>query len=1251
MNARSTVSRLILFILVLLFCGALAGADDLTSYWQYQDPGVRLRLLTASRTKQPAARTLLGAALIRTREDATAEAVNAWRAYYLAAPTSWAASAYWPDFVQVARDTGRWSALEDAAHAILAAKGAPLELRTSARLVLADALDRAGKPADADRGRAALGYVRKWRVIGPFENVSQSGFDKAFPPETEIAFNKSYPGADNLSLQWHDLLVVSRAGECLVGVALGDRAESAYYAVTAVNAAKAQPVWLHFNPTGASKIFVNGRQVFTDELMREADLLDADPFRVRIELQAGWNTILVKLASSDYYEMNYNSVAFGLRLTTLQGGDLPALPIDPAQARTQTRMVPDGATATAECVTVARLRALEQTPEVAGTLGFQLSWSGDNEAAVTVLRPAVQQAPKSGWLHWALSQALSNDECYDEAKTERELARKHNPHIVEAEIGYFDEQSDELDPADYLKLLKQSAQSHPASASLQGKLVYAYLRAELVPDAMKAAERAYQLAGGTDNAIALIENYDNHDRAAEANKLLQRALLADPCSSNLLERSAYKLSANGKSAEAIARYQQLLQLYRPLPYYRQSIADLYLGKKNYAQAEQALNYLRRQCPQDAEVCTKLADVMLAQQRKPEAIALYKLAITLDPTDVSLRSKVKVIAGEKPVIELAPITRPEPILIRAAAMKKPGKASACILLKEAWGVVYPDYATEMHEHIIMKVFDKAGVEQYESFSIGDPTSTSSDTIESARLIKADGTIEDLTDEAEGCDVTFPSLAPGDVIDVTCRIEDYPRGALNQYFWADRQFTDGEVPIELSRYLLITPPDMNFTVRTHGDIPEPAVTEAQGWRIRDWRKENIPAGVSELGGPGARDVECWLDISTIPSWREITRWYRDLAGPRCVPDAAIRAKATELTKDAGSEEAKIRALVDYVAREIRYQSMPFRMSAYIPTKGKKVMRDRYGDCKDKAALLAALLATIDIKADLALVNPRSDGLTPVLPSPRFTHVINRIHTANGPVWVDATAEHQQYGMLPTEDQGIWALIIDADTSELAQTPVASTTELNSDFQYDVNLDAAYRLQGALAFQAKGELGGMLRYAITQVPESGREMMLRMVGGKLLPALTYDTGSLENLEDREQPMVVNLKFHADNYGAVAGNFVVVRMPWMFGVSDFESMFSGDERKQDLEIGSGSGREHFAVRLQLPTGYTPQELPPVNERTTPWGNYRVSYHMDGTTLIAEADRTLSVLRIPAKDFPGFRDFIRAFQQEEKRQIVLVKQ
>jgi hypothetical protein len=45
----------------------------------------------------------------------------------------------------------------------------------------------------------------KWYAIGPFDNAGGKGFDTVYPPETEIALDKSYSGKDKLTVRWKEV--------------------------------------------------------------------------------------------------------------------------------------------------------------------------------------------------------------------------------------------------------------------------------------------------------------------------------------------------------------------------------------------------------------------------------------------------------------------------------------------------------------------------------------------------------------------------------------------------------------------------------------------------------------------------------------------------------------------------------------------------------------------------------------------------------------------------------------------------------------------------------------------------------------------------------------------------------------------------------------------------------------------------------------------------------------------------------------
>lgn len=1252
MNSLSRIIRRLpslVAVVVLAHC-SIAAASSATDGWQklWSNQNLEARAAFTAALKQNPGDSLArrGLGVLDIEEDCDADALDAWAPLYKVAPAHWSALAYWPRLVDLAHQTGRWAPLEQAAHSILAAPGSAPQLRDSARLAMAFIAQCAGQTAAAEAQWSALGFVRNWRAIGPFDNVSLSGFDKPFPPEQEIAFDRHYPGKDDLDLHWRPLPLVTHDGQCDVAASLGDRGANVFYLATALFSPQEQPVLLRMDPTGATKLFINGRLVFLDDKYREHYPLVADPFQAPATLRQGWNTVLIKLADNE--KLN---AAIALRVTTPSGEDVKGLLVDPVHVASGPVEANAAKTVAADSTWAAPLRPHAQDPEAAIALASALRAAHDYGAAEAVLRTALKRLPDSGWLHWQLSLTLMADDQADDARSERDLASKNNPRLISAGISQLNDHEAAYAPADLIQRLKSLQAISPESALVQWELAAAYDKQGLQADALKAARAAVADNGGSESLVALAKLYDEQDRKADGDQVLATALRTAPDSQTLLQERAAMLADRGLTADAIAQYLRLLQVEPAQPGVEMELADLYRSQKTAPKAAQILRAARAQRPQDANICSRLADVLQEAGDTQGAIRLYNTAIQLDPSQVALRDKIQLLAKQQPVIDLAPATSSETVLAGAPKVVDVPGADVVMLLDEAREVVYPDYATFMRAHQIIKIMDEAGAQRYEFYPLGRSSSTETATIESARVIKADGKVVDVTHDSGGAEAAFPSLSAGDTIDVTYRTENYQRGALAHEFWSQWGFSMPDTAVKLSRYVLISPPAMPLQTRDHGPVPQPTVKDVKGWRIREWRMTNIPAVKEEVMAPGGMDFGTWLDLSTISSWSTIVKWYRDLSAPRCVPDAVVRAKALELAKGAKTDEDKLRAIVHYVAQDIHYQSTPFRLSAYVPTEGKQVVRERYGDCKDKAALLTSLLAAVGIKSKMVLLSPRDHGVTPYLPSPRFNHAIAVVDTSKGPLWVDATADQMQFGDLPMPDQGVPALIIDDATKDLTLTPVMPITSSDLTTTHTDSLSATGRLSGSVEISASADWAWMLRSAFRMVPESKRDDALRGLVSKLVESAHYEGGSLNNLSDPDKPLVIQARYHADNYGTQAGNFLLIRLPWDTGFNDgLDALTADPVRKQDLETAQMRGDQVSTLQLQLPPGYAPQDLQPEVHAQCPWGSYRITYRMDGNTLNAREEVKISPLRVPAQDVPKFLAFLRAHQQEIRKELVLKK-
>ena len=146
---------------------------------------------------------------------------------------------------------------------------------------------------------------------------------------------------------------------------------------------------------------------------------------------------------------------------------------------------------------------------------------------------------------------------------------------------------------------------------------------------------------------------------------------------------------------------------------------------------------------------------------------------------------------------------------------------------------------------------------------------------------------------------------------------------------------------------------------------------------WEMRNLPRIEDEPASPSVRSLAAYLAVkygpptgSTAPavksfdSWSDVSKWYTELADPQVAPDDAIATKARELTSSAKTELEKIQAIGRYV-QNLQYVSIQIGIGGWRPHAATQVFAKQYGDCKDKANLMRAMLRAVKLEAYPVLI----------------------------------------------------------------------------------------------------------------------------------------------------------------------------------------------------------------------------------------------------------------------------------------------
>ena len=211
-------------------------------------------------------------------------------------------------------------------------------------------------------------------------------------------------------------------------------------------------------------------------------------------------------------------------------------------------------------------------------------------------------------------------------------------------------------------------------------------------------------------------------------------------------------------------------------------------------------------------------------------------------------------------------------------------------------------------------------------------------------------------------------------------------------------------------------------------QPEQAETRYGRVLKWRFRGLPPIRDEPLAPPDRTPR--LLLSTFPDWEAFASWYRGLIrqADQLTPEIAARAK--EVTASARTEREKVVALYNEVTR-LRYVAVPLGVNSHRPHAAANVLKNRYGDCKDKANLFNTLLGALGIHSDLVLV-PRFTQADEAVPGLAFNHAISRVRLESGVIWADTTDDVSRFGLLPPGDPGRKVLVIGDGPAALTLLP---------------------------------------------------------------------------------------------------------------------------------------------------------------------------------------------------------------------------
>jgi hypothetical protein len=331
------------------------------------------------------------------------------------------------------------------------------------------------------------------------------------------------------------------------------------------------------------------------------------------------------------------------------------------------------------------------------------------------------------------------------------------------------------------------------------------------------------------------------------------------------------------------------------------------------------------------------------------------------------------------------------------------------------------------------------------------------------------------------VIFQDVQVGDTLVMTHRKETNKSLFPGHFLYGDvfprsRPFTTAQVIVE-------APNELNLEVKAIGTGLTDKVEDSDGVRRHTATLFPQPYLPEEVRAVAPVDRDPALLVSTFSSYEEMGLAYAAAAFPKSVVTPEIAALADEITKGIDDKRQQAVAIDAWVKKNIRYVAVYLALGRVVPNDAASVLSNKFGDCKDKATLMSALLTAKGIASEAVLINL---GPTYTLPVPPTVVALNHVilYLPEFDLYDDPTQNFAAFGVLAAATYDKPVVRVGANGVTLGRTPAMNPKDHTSHATTILNVAADGTVTGQTEESTTGIFGITLRFAGSNVQNLGHE-----------------------------------------------------------------------------------------------------------------------------------------------------------------------
>ena len=493
-------------------------------------------------------------------------------------------------------------------------------------------------------------------------------------------------------------------------------------------------------------------------------------------------------------------------------------------------------------------------------------------------------------------------------------------------------------------------------------------------------------------------------------------------------------------------------------------------------------------------------------------------------------------------------------------------------------------------------------------------------------------------------SMPQVDVGSIVEYCYEKTEFDPFDPNMFF--PGYFFQGRDPVTHSKMTVVMPSDKPLYWQARHMPPgaaEPRVARGKDTTSYVWEASNMAPLIPEPRMPPETSVLASVQCSPFKTWDYLYDWMQRFQTRRMVVTPEIEQTVAAVCAGAKDTEDKVARLYHYVQQQIRYISIKGSIgSGWSGHPAAFTLKNKYGDCIDKAILFATLMKAIGVESEPVIVLTNDAGVDDrTLPTMRGNHAISQVHLNARSFYLDSTSSVHRYPAFSRGDHGVTA--VNALRREIGFIAVPPP-EMNCR-TYDMAMTVAANGDAEVHYRSRyvGDYEAGVRAYYTYTPPNNHARALSNMLSAMSPKARLKRHQLHNVPDISKPFSIEMWYGMPDHVVNAGDLRIFAMP---GIEMEFGEVSLPTRTFDI-VYRTSLETVKRITVRVPPTYKLKYLPAKVDLRTPYASYHAQYELQGASTIVFTSTFRRPKRIvPVKDYRLYREFLQQVSRSSKEQV-----